>query len=96
MNRRLRRLVAVSRDPQREELLDVLAESTGYDVVVFESIERGYSRVKQVRPDLVIVYIDIDDVGGSHLLSMLKTDRSLSGIPGETCTTAGAPRGGCC
>lgn len=90
MNRRLRSLVAVSRDPQREELLDVLAESADYDVVVVESIERGYSRVKQVLPDLVLVYMDIDDVGGSQLLSMLMTDRSLSGIPVETCATARA------
>src|SRR5262249_48222948 len=90
MKHHLRSLVAVSRDAQREEFLDVLAESADYDVVIFESIERGYSRVKQVLPDLVLVYMDIDDVGGSQLLSMLKTDRSLSGIFVETCATAGA------
>lgn len=85
-----RSVVAVSRDSQREELLDALADASGYDVVFVESIASGYSRIKQVLPDLIIVYFEVDDVAACRLLSMLKVDTDLFGIPVATCATGRA------
>ena len=78
-----KKVVAVCGDSHREEFLDALMcdGDNGYDVFYIESIERGYSRVKQVIPDLVIVLCEIDDVAACHLLSMLKVDTALSTVP---------------
>jgi len=82
-----RSLVAVSQDPERAALLDALADAGDYDVIFVESVAHGYSRIKQVMPDLVIVYAEIDDVAVCQLLSMLNLDDDLFGMPVVTCAT---------
>ena len=81
-----RSLVVVSGQAQRAELLDALMVDTNdYDIVFVESIAHGYSRIKQVTPDLVVVHSELDDVSACHLLSMLTIDRDVSRIPVVTC-----------
>jgi hypothetical protein len=88
MSRPLRSLVAISGDRQRAELLGALLMSENdYDVVFVESIGRGYSRIKEQTPDLVILYLEIGDVAAWQLLSMLKIDSDLSAIPVVTTWT---------
>src|SRR5437867_11998280 len=87
MSRSVRSVVVVSAHPQRADLLDaMLVDTNDYDVVYMESIRKGYSCISQVTPDLVIVSQEIDDVAACRLLSMLKIDGALSGIPVLTCT----------
>src|SRR5260370_37280514 len=82
LNRSQRSVVAVSGDPQRAELLDLLSvDANSYVVIFVESVVRGYSRIKQVTPDLVIVLLEIDDVAACQLLSLLNIDTDTSGIP---------------
>jgi DNA-binding NarL/FixJ family response regulator len=86
MSRSLRRIVMVSGHPQAAPNLDdLLVETNDYDVIFVESIACGYSRIKQVTPDLVIVLLEIDDFGACQLLSMLKVDRDVSRTPVVTC-----------
>ena len=75
------RVVAVSRDPERAGLLDpLLVDANDYDVIVLESLTHGYSRIKQVEPGLVVVFMEADDVDACKLLSMLRVDSDLPGI----------------
>ncbi len=62
------------------------SRTNDYDVIVVESIACGYSRIKQVTPDLVVL-LEIDDFAACQLLSMLKVDRDVSRIPVVTCAT---------
>jgi len=78
-------VVAVSDEALRSELLDALVDESDYSVVVVETIPRAYSRIRQVEPDLVVVFMEMNDVNACQLLSMLETDRDLSGIPVVTC-----------
>ena len=81
-NRRLRSVVAVSGDPQRAELMDaLLADANLRDTVFVESIARGYSRIRQVGPDVVVVLLGDDDAPVCQLLSMLSMDPDTSGVP---------------
>jgi CheY-like chemotaxis protein len=82
-----RSVVAVSRDPERAELLNALADAFGYNVVHVETIASGYSRIRQVMPDLIILYCEVDDVAACRLLSMLKFDGDLLAIPVATFAT---------
>ena len=81
-------MVAVSNDALRPELLDrLLADDHDYNVIV-ESIERAYSRIRQVQPEVVVVFMNIDDVDACQLLSMLHIDHELRGMCVLSCTTS--------
>jgi hypothetical protein len=56
-----------------------------------ESIERGYSRIKQIVPDSIVVFVGIDDVPACQLLAMLKLDRETCTIPLLACMHRRAP-----
>ena len=92
MNSTSLNVVAVSDDALRSDLLDALLDEKDYNIVVVESIPRAYSRIRQLKPDLVIVFMKIDDVNACQLLSMLEIDGALRGTPVVTCAT-GAERG---
>jgi DNA-binding response OmpR family regulator len=81
-SRPLRSVVAVSGDPRRAELMDaLLADANLRDIVFVESIARGYSRIKQVAPDVIVVLLGGDDALACQLLSMLHIDPDTAGIP---------------
>ena len=85
-------VVAVSNDALRPELLDrLLVDDNNHNVIVVESIERAYSRIRLVQPDVVVLFMNIDDVGACQLLSMLHMDRGLRGMSVVECTTASPP-----
>jgi DNA-binding NarL/FixJ family response regulator len=81
-------VMAVSNDALRPELLDrLLVDDNDFNVIVVESIERAYSRITQAQPDVVVVFMNIDDVDACQLLSMLHCDCSLRGMSVVTCAT---------
>ena len=81
-------VVAVCGESRHAELFDaLLADPYDYDVIFVDSIARGYSRVKELRPDMVVIFALIDDPGACQLLSMLTVDRATRGIPVFTCAT---------
>jgi hypothetical protein len=50
------RIVVFCSDPRREELFDaLLADLRDCDMVFVESIARGYARIKELRPDIVVL-----------------------------------------
>ena len=69
------------------EDLAAIAREVGGDKITVESIARGYSRIKQVTPDFVIVLLKFDDVVACQLLAIFKIDRDVSRIPLATCAT---------
>jgi hypothetical protein len=79
--RQPRSVVAVSEHPERPELLDaLLVNGNDYDAVFLESVAAGYSRIKEVTPDL-IVFMGLDDTAVCQLLTLLKLDGDTSEIP---------------
>jgi chemotaxis response regulator CheB len=87
-------VVAVSNDALRSELLDrLLVDDNDFDLIVVESIARAYSRIRELRPNIVVLFVEIDDVDACQLLSMLQADRALRGVSVLTCTT-GSNRAG--
>ena len=71
------------------EALEPVLEAGNYDVVFVESSAHAYSQIKRVRPDLVILCVEIDDAEGLNVLSMLKLDADTRDIPVVTYTSAG-------
>ena len=79
-------VVVVSKQCQLNGLLETVLDAGQYDVVFVESTEHAYSHIKRLTPHLIIVCLDIDDLDGFQVLSMLKLDADTRGIPVVTCT----------
>ena len=79
-------VVVVSKQSQLNGLLETVLDAGQYDVVFVESTEHAYSHIKRLTPHLIIVCLDIDDLDGFQVLSMLKLDDDTKGIPVVTCT----------
>lgn len=56
-------------------------EAGRYDVVLVESVGHAYSTIRQTQPDLVILCLNLDDLDGYQVLSMLKLDPATRDIP---------------
>ncbi len=81
-------VVVVSKQSQLNGLLETVLDAGQYDVVFVESTEHAYSHIKRLTPHLIIVCLDIDDLDGFQVLSMLKLDADTKGIPLVTCTVS--------
>jgi len=81
-------VVVVSKQSQLNGLLETVLDAGQYDVVFVESTEHAYSHIKRLTPHLIIVCLDIDDLDGFQVLSMLKLDEETKGIPLVTCTAS--------
>ena len=80
-------VVVVSKQSQLNGLLETVLDAGQYDIVFVESTERAYSHIKRLTPHLIIVCLDIDDLDGFQVLSMLKLDAETKDIPLVTCTS---------
>ena len=81
-------VVVVSKQSQLNGLLETVLDAGQYDIVFVESTEHAYSHIKRLTPHLIIVCLDIDDLDGFQVLSMLKLDDETKGIPVVTCTVS--------
>ncbi len=79
-------VVVVSKQSQLNGLLETVLDAGQYDVVFVESTERAYSHIRRLLPHLIIVCLDVDDLDGFQVLSMLKIDPETRNIPIVTCT----------
>jgi CheY-like chemotaxis protein len=81
-------VVVVSKQSQLNGLLETVLDAGQYDVVFVESTEHAYTHIKRLTPHLIIVCLDIDDIDGFQVLSMLKLDAGTRNIPVVTCTVS--------
>ena len=79
-------VVVVSKQSQLNGLLETVLDAGQYDVVFVESTEHAYSHIKRLAPNLIIVCLDVEDLDGFQVLSMLKLDTDTRSIPVVTCT----------
>jgi CheY-like chemotaxis protein len=81
------KVVIVNGSAEMLETIETVLEAGHYDIVFVESNEHAYSQIKRVQPDLVILCVQIDDIDGFQVLSMLKLDEGTRDIPVLTYTT---------
>ncbi len=87
------KVVVVNGSPEILELLETVLDAGRYDMVFVEASRHAYSRIKHVQPDLVILCVDLWELDGFHLLSMLKLDSETRHIPIVTYTGGRLPAG---
>jgi hypothetical protein len=78
--RATRTAVVVTSHPERHAF-DIVMDSPDIDVALFETAASAYTRIKEVMPSVVIVYLSFDRATEFLLLTMLKLDRETATIP---------------
>jgi CheY-like chemotaxis protein len=81
------KVVIVNGSPEMLDSFEAVLDAGHYDIVFVESTEHAYSQIKRVKPDLVILCVQIEERDGLQVLSMLKLDNETRGIPVLTYTT---------
>jgi CheY-like chemotaxis protein len=82
----MQKVVIVNGNSEVLQLLETLLDAGHYDVVFVESSAHAYSQIKRVQPNLVILCVQMDDLNGFQVLSMLKIDAETRDIPVLTYT----------
>jgi hypothetical protein len=75
------RTVAVVSCRPDQDVIETMLGALDHDIVLVEPIASAYSRIKQIRPDLVIALVGSNDNEVCQLLSMLALDRETTRIP---------------
>jgi CheY-like chemotaxis protein len=83
----MQKVVIVNGTTDMLSLLETVLEAGHYDVVFVESTEHAYSHIKRVQPNLVILFMRIEERDGFQVLSMLKLDDETRRIPVLTYAT---------
>ncbi len=73
------------------ELIGAFLEKKGYEFFHHNSFEGAIERVREVKPDLVIMDLHFPDGNGLHLCKILKDDKELNGVPILVLTTRDYP-----
>src|SRR5262245_48378553 len=81
-----KKVVIVNGTPETLQLFEMVLDAGHYDVVFVESNAHAYSQIKRVLPHLVILCVQIDELAGFQVLSMLKLDEATRSIPVLTFT----------
>ncbi len=84
----IQKVVVVNGRTDELGMLEAVLDAGRYDVVFIESSHQGYSQIKQMLPDLVILCACVEHLEGVQLLTMLKLDPATRDIPILTYTTA--------
>lgn len=83
-------LVVESDAATREELGDLLA-GEGWEVAGAADADAAQARIAEGRPDLILVNLDLPEVGGFSLLGRLRRSPDLRAIPVIALTEGGLP-----
>jgi CheY-like chemotaxis protein len=86
MNAPLQKVVIVNGTNDALELLETTLTGGHYDIMFVESARQAYGQIRRVQPNLVILYMPMNDVDSFQALSMLKLDAETRQIPIVTYT----------
>ena len=85
----IRNVLIVDDSPtDRQYLLDILAKS-GFQVATAQSAEEALEKVRQQRPDLVLMDVVMPGQNGFQATRTLSKDSATKDIPVIICTTKG-------
>jgi CheY-like chemotaxis protein len=81
----MQKVVIVNGTTDLLDMVQPVLTAGHYDVVFVESNSHAYSHIKQEKPSLIILCIDMHEREGFQVLSMLKLDQDTREIPLLTC-----------
>ena len=76
-----KKVLAVDDDPDIRTFVLTVLEENGYDPIVTKNGEEGIAKVKEVKPDLVILDVLMPKQSGIKMYREMKSNDSLKNIP---------------
>lgn len=62
-------------------IVEPVLDGRVYDVEFVDADDEPYATITALKPDLVVVSLDLEDLGGFQLLTMLRLDPETASIP---------------
>ena len=81
------RVLVIEDDPAIAEMLQMLLEVEGFDVVSAPDGARGLQEAQQLRPDVILLDVMLPGVNGWGVAEALRSDPSLASVPIVFCTS---------
>jgi PleD family two-component response regulator len=73
--------VFVGGGPDALAVVEPVLDGRSYDVEFVAASDEPYATIAALKPDLVVVSLDLDENAGFQLLTMLRLDPQTAGIP---------------
>lgn len=81
-----RSVVVVDDNEAQAHLFEEFLSGNGYDVHVALTGHEGLAKIRDLRPDIVLLDLVLPDISGSDVCSQLRADKSTHSIPIILCT----------
>ncbi len=87
----MKKIIIVEDEEILRNLLHKKLLAEGYSVDVAENGEVGLQKIRENRPDLILLDIVMPKMGGFEMLEEMQKDESISGIPVIVVSNSGQP-----
>jgi len=62
-------------------VVEPVLDGRAYDIEFVDADDEPYATIAALKPDMVVVSLDLDELSGFQLLTMLRLDPMTAGIP---------------
>ncbi|EKD50493.1 MAG: adenylate/guanylate cyclase [uncultured bacterium] len=87
-----KRILIVDDERDLVETLTYRLEALGYEVLTAYDGQEGLDRVREEKPDLILLDVMMPKLDGYHVCRLIKFDDDLKGIPIIMLTARGQPQ----
>ncbi|MCS6992306.1 MAG: response regulator [Anaerolineales bacterium] len=81
MNSLKRLILCIEDEPDMIDLLRIILESKGFEVEGAAGGEEGLQKLRQAKPDLVLLDLMMPDIDGWEVYQQMKSDEATRNIP---------------
>ncbi len=87
----MKKIIIVEDEEVLRNLLQRKLTEEGYEVEVAQDGEEGLEKIREGRPDLILLDIVMPKMGGFEMLEEMQKEEELSGIPVIVVSNSGQP-----
>ena len=81
-NTTVRRIVCIEDEPEMIELIQLILNRRGFEVLGASGGKEGLTMVREILPDLVLLDLMMPDMDGWEVYQQMKSEESTRNIPG--------------
>ena len=75
------KVLVIEDDEYSRDALAHLLSAEGYDAESASDGETGYTRAKQMRPDIIVLDLSLPGIDGRQVINMVRHDNVLQSVP---------------
>jgi two-component system response regulator VicR len=85
------KILCIEDEPQMIDLIKLILETRGYEVVGAEGGQEGLEKMRSEKPDLILLDLMMPEMDGGDVFHHMKEEVELRGIPVVVVTAKAAP-----